>query len=81
LTSRREYDEVFQNHPNWKLKAGKNGLTDYIQASDRNPRNISLRDFRGDPFTASQTQLADYVQGKSIYRGINRWRKSNGYSY
>jgi len=74
FTSRRKYDEVFQNHPNWKLKAGQYG--DYIQASDRSPKNISLKKFRGDPFTASQTQLADFVQGKSIYRGINRWRKS-----
>ena len=75
FTSRRKYDEVFQNHPNWKLKAGKYGYGDYIQASDRSPKNISLKNFRGDPFTASQTQLADYVQGKSIYRGINRSRK------
>jgi hypothetical protein len=73
LISRRKYDEVFSNHPNWKLKAGQYG--DYIQASDRSPKNISLKKFRGDPFTASQTQLADYVQGKSIYRGINRSRK------
>ena len=75
LTSRRKYEESFKNHPNWKLKAGKYGYGDYLQAIDRSPKNISLKNFRGDPFTASQSQLADYVQGKSIYRGINRSRK------
>lgn len=72
---KRNYDEPFRHNPDWKLKAGRYGYGDYIQASDRSPKNISLKKFRGDPFTASQTQLADYVQGKSIYKGINRSRK------
>ena len=44
---------------------GIDGRTDYIKTTDRDPRNISLRDFRGDPFTASQSELADYVKRKS----------------
>ena len=60
--SRRNYDESFKNYPKWKLRRGRYGLGDYIQASDR---NISLGDFRGDPFTASQSQLATYVERKS----------------
>ena len=63
--SRRNYDESFKNHPKWRLRRGKYGFTDYIQATDRYPRNISLRDFRGNPFTAAQSQLADYVWRKS----------------
>jgi hypothetical protein len=65
MTSKREYNVAFQNHPKWKLKAGKYGYGDYIQAVDRIPKNISLMKFNGDYFTAPQSKIAQYVERKS----------------
>lgn len=62
---KRNYDEPFRHNPDWKLIQGPYG--DYIKTKDRLPKNISLKHFKGDYFTAEQNQLATYIEGKSKY--------------
>lgn len=61
--SNRKYKEALKQYPKWKVMDGIYG--DYILATDRNPRNISLKYFKGNPLTAAQSKLAQYVESRS----------------